>query len=253
MPSIHEPEYHQLAQYYDVLNERLAPYDMECEFIERAFERYDKKVHRILDLACGTGIHALRLAKKRYEVVGIDMSSELLTIAREKATQKGVHIQFHQDDMMDLGVCGEFDAAICVNFSATLCITHPDICRFILGVRDALRSGGIFIVDFLPQYGTGESTAKESVEAESVKIDLIREWTHDTTSQILAEKMTYFVTKGGRTTRCEGYGERRIFYPQEMLFYLEGIGNFRTLGLHKRWSLDDRPIGPGLVAVAEKM
>ena len=253
MPSIHEPEYHELAEHYDLLNHRFVSYERECEFIEGAFERYGKKAHRILDLACGTGIHAILLAQKGYEVTGVDLSRELLSIARRKASEADVDVRFRHGDIRNLSHHGDFDAAICVNFSATLCITHPEICRFILGVREALRLGGIFIVDFVPEYGTGTSTAKESVETDALRIDLIREWTHDTTRQILAEKMTYFITESGQTSRREGYGERRVFYPQEMLFYLEGIGNFRTLGLHKRWSLEDRPTGPDLVAVTEKV
>jgi len=252
MPRIHEPEYHELAKFYDLMNEKYVPYEKHFGFIEGAFEKYHKKVHSILDLACGTGIHSLYFARKGYKVVGIDLSSDMLNIARQKARTEGLEIEFLEGDIMDLHFNKEFDAAICVNQSVMSCISHSDICDFLNGVKNALKESGIFIVDFLSEYHTGESTTKETFDSDGLKIECIRESKYDEIRQIGIDKTTYFVTDDGVTSRFEGYGEGRVFYPQEMLFYLKSMGDFKMLGLHKCWSLNEEPKGRYLVVVAEE-
>jgi len=252
MTKIHEPEYYELAKYYDLINEKYVPYEKQFSFIEGAFRKYQKKVHSILDLACGTGIHSLYFARKGYRVVGIDLSSEMLSIARQKARIERVEIDFLEGDIRDLHFNREFDAAICVNQSVMSCVTYTDISNFFIGVKNALKDAGIFVVDFLSEYRIGEYTSKESVDSGDVKIECIREERYDPMRQVMIDRTTYFVSESGVIKRFEGYGEGRVFYPQEMLFYLKSMGNFKTLGLHECWSLEQKPIGPYLVAVAER-
>jgi SAM-dependent methyltransferase len=72
---------------YDALY-RDKDYQSECDLIERVFREYGTRpVHTILDLGCGTGNHAIPLAQRGYEVVGVDRSADMLEIAREKAEQ----------------------------------------------------------------------------------------------------------------------------------------------------------------------
>ena len=251
MPKIHEPEYYELAKYYDMISQKYVPYKKHFKFIEGALEKYGKKVKRILDLACGTGTHSVYLARKGYDVVGIDISREMLNIAREKARAAGVRAEFLEGDIRDMHFNNEFDAAICINQSVMYCITRSDIRNFIVGARDSLKRGGILIVDFLSIYDKVASAGKEWVDSEGVRIECIREETYNRVSQILTDKLTYFVTEGEMIQRFEGYEQSRVFYPQEFLFYLESIGNFRILGMHECWSLEEEPIGPYLAVVAE--
>ena len=252
MPMIHELEYYELADYYDLMHRKYVPYEKHFSFIEGAFRKYGKTVHSILDLACGTGIHSTYFSRKGYRVTGIDLSTEMLRIARSKARAEGLNIDFIEGDIMDLRFNEEFDAAICVNQSVMACVSHSDIRGFILGVKNALKNGGIFIVDFLSEYRVGEFTNKESVDSEGVKIECIREESYDEIRQVMIDKTTYFVTVDEVTRRYEGYGEGRVFYPQEILYYLESMGNFKILGLHECWSLERKPAGPYLAVVVEK-
>jgi len=50
VPKAYEPEFHELAKYYDLIKERYVPYDKHFAFIESAFEEYRKKVHTLLSL-----------------------------------------------------------------------------------------------------------------------------------------------------------------------------------------------------------
>jgi len=82
----------------------------EVDFIET--ELSHNKSLRILDVGCGTGRHAIELAKRGYTVFGIDLSSDQLARAREKAVDAGVNVSFEQHDARKLPFNSEFDVAI---------------------------------------------------------------------------------------------------------------------------------------------
>src|SRR6266545_8347446 len=79
----------------------------EVDFIEREIG-FDRSL-RVLDVGCGTGRHAIELAKRGYAVTGIDLSPSLLVRAREKAAQAGVSVTFVHRDARALPYTAEFD------------------------------------------------------------------------------------------------------------------------------------------------
>ena len=82
----------------------------ECDFIEREIN-YDKTA-RILDIGCGTGRHAIELAKRGYNVTGIDLSESQLKRAKEKASAENLEISFIRYDARKLSYLNEFDLVI---------------------------------------------------------------------------------------------------------------------------------------------
>lgn len=82
----------------------------EVDFIESEIKR-DKSC-RILDVGCGTGRHAIELAKRGYSVTGVDLSENMLNRAREKAIDTGVQIDFEKADARNLPFEDEFDLVI---------------------------------------------------------------------------------------------------------------------------------------------
>ena len=71
----------------------------EVDFIESQIE-FDS-TRKILDVGCGTGRHAIELAKRGYQVTGIDLSEDQLKRAKEKAESEGVEVTFLQGDARD--------------------------------------------------------------------------------------------------------------------------------------------------------
>ena len=82
----------------------------ECDFIEAEI-KFDKSL-KILDVGCGTGRHAIELARRGYNVTGIDLSEAQLKKAREKAEANNLVIDFQCQDARNLSFNGEFDVAI---------------------------------------------------------------------------------------------------------------------------------------------
>ena len=102
---------------------------------------------RILDLACGTGRYSIALAKRGYEVVGLDFSEIYIEKARKKAETEGVRIDFLKGDMRDLPFDGEFDAVLCLWTSFGYFEREEDHLKALKEARRALRPSGRFLLD----------------------------------------------------------------------------------------------------------
>ena len=84
--------------------------EAEAEFVMRALDL--KPGDRVLDLCCGTGRHAVPLARAGLKVTGLDLSEEYLTIARSAAYEADVEVRLVQGDMREIPFRGEFDAVV---------------------------------------------------------------------------------------------------------------------------------------------
>ena len=101
-------EYKKLPEFFDAHNIG-DDTELKNSVIEKLLKKYSTKT--ALDLTCGTGSQVLFLAKRGYEVVGSDFSSDLLKIARKKAKEAKLNLRFIDGDMRTIKV-GKFDAAI---------------------------------------------------------------------------------------------------------------------------------------------
>jgi SAM-dependent methyltransferase len=120
-------------------------YAAECDLIEKAVP--PAKQRRILDLGCGTGGHAISLAQRGFQVVGVDLSEQMIRIAREKSTAQRVSIEWRVGDLVTVEAEGPFDAVIMM-FAVLGYVTETTHVRAALrNVRRHLVQGGKFIFD----------------------------------------------------------------------------------------------------------
>lgn len=125
-------------------------YNAECDVIERAFADFSAiPVHRILDLGCGTGGHAIPLACRGYEVIGVDRSPAMLSAARVKAETADVkgRISFLLDDVAADRPIGCCDAALMMFNVLGYQASPVAVAAALTAVRRALRPGGLFLFD----------------------------------------------------------------------------------------------------------
>lgn len=135
--------------YLDVYGHLLTEESSEAEakFVIRALDL--KPGDRVLDLCCGTGRHAVPLARAGLRVTGLDMSEEYLAIAGSAARKAGVKVRFVQGDMRDIPFKGEFDAAVNMFTAFGYFDSEADDQRVIDGTAAALRPGGRLLLDLL--------------------------------------------------------------------------------------------------------
>ncbi|MGH2348663.1 MAG: class I SAM-dependent methyltransferase [bacterium] len=103
---------------------------------------------RILDVGCGYGRHSIELARRGFEITGLDISDVQLTRAREKAAAAGVLVDWRQGDSRSMAFEAEFDVAINMFLSFGYFQTDEEHLALLRGVAKALRPGGRFLMDF---------------------------------------------------------------------------------------------------------
>ena len=137
------------AELYDVFYAD-KPYAQEAEFVHRCLQAHRVgSVQRILELACGTGSHALALGQFGYQIVATDESEDMLSCARRKASQAASQVDFRRQDMRALDLAGErFDATICLFDSIGYVETNEGLVDTLCGVHRHLRPEGLFVFDF---------------------------------------------------------------------------------------------------------
>ncbi|HID61840.1 MAG TPA: class I SAM-dependent methyltransferase, partial [Anaerolineae bacterium] len=156
------PLYDALSDDYDRFvnwENRLA---YEMPFIERTLRGADAR--RVIDVACGTGMHAIELARRGYEVVGVDLSAPMIERARENALTAGVKVHFIVAGFGELaeklalrssislrtsgveGVSGQFDAVLCLGNSLPHVLSASNLGVALADFAAVLRPGGLLLV-----------------------------------------------------------------------------------------------------------
>jgi len=140
------PLYNSFSADYDRFvnwEERLA---YELPFIEQQLAASGAR--RVLDMACGTGIHAIALAQRGYDVTGADLSVDMIERARENAVAAGVEAYFVVAGFGELAarVGGSFDALLCLGNSLPHVLTADALHETLTDFAAVLRPGGLLLI-----------------------------------------------------------------------------------------------------------
>mgnify|MGYP000987576449 FL=1 len=192
---------------------------MECGSIRAALS-----LHTVLDLACGTGTMSFLLARRGYELIGVDFSPEMLAIAAEKALEgEGEPPIFLCQAMEDLDLYGTVDACVCLLDSVNH-VTRPDQLRKAFQrVWLFLEPGGLFVFDVhTPAHLEGLDGGMFLDETE----DAYCVWRtdYDPRRKICTYGMDVFRREGALWRREEEVHEERAYSPAELTDYLTQAG-----------------------------
>jgi len=225
-------------------------YNAECDMIEEVFKRYgDGFIKSILDLGCGTGNHAIPLARRGYKVTGVDFSSEMLARASSKVHSCSQPLPepqpvFLQGDMRSLDLDNEFDAVLMMFAVLGYQLTNDDVLAALCTVRNHLTSGGLFICDVW--YGPAVLAIRPSDRVKIVPIDngkVIRAASGKLdTYHHLAEIHYHIWRLNGQQLVNESQESHQIryFFPQELGLFLS-CAKLQLLGLCAFGDLERAP------------
>lgn len=138
------------SQYYDLLYKD-KNYSGETEYIYSLINQFCPQTKNILELGCGTGIHAKQLAEKGYYVEGIDLSETMLSRAIERQSESTAavsqRLSFLEGDIRTYESALRFDTIISLFHVMSYMTTNEDLNQTFKTVKKHLRSGGIFVFD----------------------------------------------------------------------------------------------------------
>jgi SAM-dependent methyltransferase len=101
----------------------------------------------VLDLCCGVGRHSLELARRGFQVTGVDRTSAYLERACKQAEEEGLDIEFVQDDMKAFCRPEAFDAGVNLFTSFGYFEDPQDDRQVVMNMYKSLRPGGVFLMD----------------------------------------------------------------------------------------------------------
>lgn len=147
--------YGMLAPIYDRFNGDI-DYVRWADFIEKIFALHYKNgsPDLVLDLGCGTGSMTIELASRGYDMTGVDISVDMLDVARERAAEKGFDgkILWLCQDMREFELYGTVDSAVCCLDGMNHLITPKDFSACLSLVHNYLIPDGLFIFDINGKY-----------------------------------------------------------------------------------------------------
>ncbi|MBQ3062004.1 MAG: class I SAM-dependent methyltransferase [Lachnospiraceae bacterium] len=168
------------------------PYDEWCEYIAKLLKSNGIKEGLVLDLGCGTGKLTRRLKAKGYDMIGIDNSEDMLSIAREKSDDG---ILYLMQDMREFELYGTVNAVISICDCINYITEKEDLLQVFKLVNNYLEKNGVFIFDLNTEYKysqiIGDSVIADNRENES----FIWENTYYEEEKINEYEVTLFIKK----------------------------------------------------------
>ena len=153
--------YAEFSGVYDVLTQNV-DYPARADYIADLLSRNGVTGGILLDLACGTGTLSVEMAKKGFEVIGVDASGEMLSIAMNNAYEAEQNILFLCQQMQSLDLYGTIGCAICTLDSINHLTEKQDVQAAFDKVSLFMEKDGIFVFDVNTPYKHREILADNS-------------------------------------------------------------------------------------------
>jgi SAM-dependent methyltransferase len=224
-------------------------YVAEAEYVEGLLRKHAPGAGSLLELGCGTGVNAEIMARKGYDICGVDISEEMLRYAEERQSRLSERaagkLSFFRGDICDLHMAGRFDAVMALFHVASYQTTNQGLMAMFKTAAKHLESGGIFIFDFW--YGPAVLTSLPVVrikqfENDATKIIRTAEPVMNCNENTVDVKFRFVVTD--KTTRekeefNETHRMRYLFMPE--LEWMLGDVGFEIIESRK-W-MSNEPLG----------
>lgn len=208
--------YQSFAQVYDTFMDNI-DYDGWSAYLIGLLREYGICDGLVLELGCGTGSMTERLAMAGYDMIGSDLSPDMLEIAMEKKNASGLNILYLLQDMREFELYGTVKAIVSVCDSMNYILEEEDLLQVFRLVNNYLDPGGMFIFDLntTKKYrDMGETTIAENREEAS----FIWENYFDEEEKINEYDLTLFIRdeEDGRFDRFEEFHEQRAYSLTEI-------------------------------------
>jgi SAM-dependent methyltransferase len=224
--------YERFAYWYDELMED-APYSGWVEFVLSAWEQYGTKEEKsLLDLGCGTGELAIRFAENGFAVTGVDLSSDMLSVARAKAEDAGHSISFYEQDMSELEVPSEYGVVGIFCDSLNYLKSEEEVKRTFRQASKHLAEGGLLLFDVHSVYKVTQVYLNQSFSLNGDRVAYIWDSFSGEHPNSVEHEISFFVLdeRDGKYDRFDEVHFQRTFPVEMYCSWLQDEG-FEILGI----------------------
>lgn len=241
--------YTDFAEVYDELMDD-TPYEEWCDFLMGIFRRYGvdssgereektdvmsavseqtgknlrQERNTVLDLGCGTGTLTELLARKGYDMIGVDNAEEMLRIAMDKRERSGLDILYLLQDMRELELYGTVGTVVSVCDSLNYLLAEEDIVQTFARVNNYLYPQGIFVFDFNTVYKYAEVIGDTTIAENREDCSFIWENYYHEEQEINEYDLTVFVAEGTLFRRFQEVHYQRGYRLEQMQAFLLQAG-----------------------------
>lgn len=185
--------YTEFAAFYDRLMSD-CDYHARARYLAEIFERFGKKPTLLLDLCCGTASMSLEFAEAGAEVIGVDASPEMLSVAREKASERGTDMLLLCQQADELDLYGTVNGAICTLDSVNHITDYAVLCRAFERVSLFLEQGCLFVFDANTEYKHKKVLGNKRFVFSQNGIDC--EWKNSTKGNLTEIELNFYEKNG---------------------------------------------------------
>ncbi|WP_024343040.1 class I SAM-dependent DNA methyltransferase [Bradyrhizobium japonicum] len=216
------------APWYDLLY-RDKDYAGEVDFVEARLRDHGIATGKLLDLGCGTGVHAIEFARRGWDVAGVDLSADMIASAKARAAEAGLDMPFQQGDACEAGAESDYDAVVSLFHVASYQNDRERLEALFRTAQAALKPGGVFLFDYW--YGgavlaQGVETRVKVIEQLPLRLTRIAQSEHDEQKATVRVKYTLFCEDTERSTirRVDEIHRMRYWFPFEVEASLRNSG-----------------------------
>jgi SAM-dependent methyltransferase len=213
-------QYTVLPAFYDALNKEVN-YE---EYVQYVLNNISVPSPSVLDLGCGTGDVSILLSKKGVDVVALDISSEMLSLACHKAEKESVKVFYTCQDMISFSTGKKYDAVISTFDSLNYIKTKTGLYSAFNCVFDELKDGGLFIFDMNSEYKFKNVYADNSYVFDEDTVFCAWQNFYDEKSKLCDFYINIFAEENGRYNRYFEIQTERMFTFKEILQGLKKAG-----------------------------
>ncbi|NLY42597.1 MAG: class I SAM-dependent methyltransferase [Clostridiaceae bacterium] len=212
-------------------------YDRWVDYIQEVFNRFNVKPKLVLELACGTGNICTRMAQRGYEMIGLDLSADMLNVALSKTDKLGLDILYLMQDMTEFELYGTVDAVLCLMDSLNYLLSEEELLKTFKLVSNYLNPGGLFLFDLNSRYKLKKILGNNTFAVEEDEIFYVWDNNYDEKTEICEFYLTFFVREGEKYRRIDEIHRERAYKISTVKNLLKQAG-LAFLGCYEPFTFD---------------
>ncbi len=183
--------YKKIAKFYDRLGWSDFPLKL-WDSLKTYFQEESFNPSSYLDIACGTGVMAIKAASEGINAEGLDISIDMLNMAKENAKGKNLDIPFYHEDIRNFKLNKKYDLITCTFDAINHLLTQKEWKQTFSNVKEHLNDNGIFIFDTNTLKALQERWSNIHVNKDSEGNYMIQKGIHDEEKGMSTATFTVF-------------------------------------------------------------
>ena len=208
----------EFAEIYDILIQNDYSYSDYADYLEQIFSKFQITPNLIADLGCGTGSLCLELARRGYDMIGIDASPEMLNLAQTKAYDDKKNILFLNQSIHDFELFGTVGAIVSTIDSLNYILTLKKLQQTFKLADNYLDPDGLFIFDINSRYKLSSILANNPFYEITDDICYIWQNSYNAVKHLSTFELTFFVKNEDDTySRFDEVHKQRAHSHEEII------------------------------------